>query len=465
MTKSTLRSGRSRNSLALFFGLLIVLTSTLEAGSDLETRRSSRPLTLHECIAIALGESPSLEASRYDVASAAEEVRAAQGLTLPLLTGSAEAVLFSGSPTSKFTVVNQGEATGTGVGLNLIGLGAVEIYSAHLKYPVFKDGSLLGLNNPPAVAEKKAKRQELAWTVNLRREDIIYRITDEFIATVSARNRAGLAERRVKLLEQSVNITQEQQKQGLMLPIDLKVAKDALNGAQSLSKILREQAVAGSLALSESLGLPSTSRIRLEETLPEPPSPPTTEQLLGASLKRHPSVQVQQAVAEQAKQDYRLQRYRLYPSVSLDGSALYIDDFSPANASVFTGALTVSIPIFDFGAQHATAQSKLMKYKSEQAKVLSTADDVTYDVLKVYQSIYSVSQNILSLQDEVSKAQRDFQVYSSQQQQGITPPLTAIEKELHLIAKRDDLEVNEARRLTLYASLQKAAGGMWKWSP
>ena len=69
------------------------------------------------------------------------------------------------------------------------------------------------------------------------------RITDAFITTVSAENRAGYAARRVKLLHKQVDITQEQQKQGLMLPIDLKLAQSQLTGAQTLSKILRQQAV------------------------------------------------------------------------------------------------------------------------------------------------------------------------------------------------------------------------------
>jgi outer membrane protein TolC len=336
-----------------------------------------------------------------------------------------------------------------------------------LTYPLFKDGSILGLNNAPTIAEKKAKKQALAWTVNLRREDVIYRISDEFIATVSARNRMGLAERRVKLLGQSVDITNEQQKQGLKLPIDLKLAKDQYSAAQTLVKLLREQATAGALSLSKSLGLSSPSQLYLSNTLPDPPDPPpSTEQLLGACLSHHPSLQVQRAVIDQAKQDYRLERYRLYPSVYLDGSANYIDDFNPSNnATVYTGAIAISVPIFDFGAQLATARAKLMKYKAEEARLLSTADDVNYEVLKAYESIYVLSQNILSLREDVSKAERDVQVLESQQQQGIAEPLTVIEKELHLISKQDNLRGIEARQLATYALLQKAAGGAWKWIP
>ncbi len=465
MTKSILHRDRSSNNVAAgLAALLFILPCTSEAQEALEAPRS-HPLTLHDCIAIALGESPALEGSRYDVLSAAQEVRAAQGLALPQLTGSAGYQLFSGSRTGKFSIVNLGEST-TGVSLNTVDLGAVEIYSARLTYPLFKDGSILGLNNAPAIAEKKAKKQALAWTVNLTREAVIYRITDEFVATVSARNRMGLAERRVQLLDQSVNITQEQQKQGLKLPIDVKVAKDQFSGAQTLLKLLHEQSVAGSLDLSKTLGLSSSSKLSLTNILPDPPDPPpTTEQLLGACLSHHPSLEVQRAVIDQAKQDYRLERFRLYPSVSLAGSATYIDDFSPANGSLFFGGITVSVPIFDFGAQLATARGKLMKYKAEEARLLSTSDDVNYEILKIYQTIYTLTHNILGLQGDVSKAERDAQVLEAQQQQGIAEPLTVIEKELHLIAKQDELQGIEARRLTFYAALQKAAGGAWKWIP
>ena len=469
MTESVLHIDRSSNNIAAYVAALLFILPCVSKAGDALDARPHHPLTLHDCIAIALGESPALEASRFDVLSAGEEVRAAQGSLLPQVTGHAQYELFSGSPTSKFSVINLGTVTpsGTVVTTNSVGWTGVELYGAHLKYPLFADGSILGLNNAPAIAEKKAKKKALAWTVNLTREEVIFRITDEFVTTVSARNRKGLAERRAELLEQSASITDEQQKQGLKLPIDVKVAKEQSSAAQTLLKLLREQAVAGSLGLSKTLGFASSPNLSLSSSLPDPPDPPpTTEQLIGACLSHHPSLEKQRAVIDQAKQDYRLERFRLYPSVYLDGSANYIDDFNPSdNSSVFIGAITVNVPIFDFGAQLATTRSKLMKYKAEQARLSSTADDVNYEVLKIYQTIYALTHNILGLQGDVAKAQRDVRVIQAQQQQGIGEPLIAIEKELHLIAKQDELEGIEARRLTNYARLQRAAGGAWKWIP
>src|ERR1043166_2079446 len=350
MTKFILHTDRSLSRVAAYLAaLLSILPWMLEAGEG-SAALPRHPLTLHECIAIALGESPALEASRFDVFSADQAVRAAQGMLLPQITGAADYLLFSGSRVSKFGVINLGNVTPSGgvVTASSVGSAEVELYSAHLKYPLFADGSILGLNNAPAVAEKKAKKQALAWTVNLAREDVIYRITDEFVTTVSARNRMGLAERRVKLLGQSVSITQEQQKQGLKLPIDVKVVQEEFSAAQTLLHLLRQQAVAGSLGLSKTLGLPSSSNLSLSNILPAPPDPPpSTEQLIGACLNHHPSLEKQRALIDQAKQDYRLERFRLYPSVYLDGSATYIDDFSGVSnsSSIFTGTIAISVPV------------------------------------------------------------------------------------------------------------------------
>ncbi len=465
MTKSIHHRYRTlRNSVpSLLTLLLFLLAAGAKAQGVLETPRA-HALTLHECIALALQESPALEAGRFDVAAAAEEVRAAKGKTLPQLNGAASAQFFSGSPTSKFSIVNTG--TGGNVGVNTsksVDLGKIELYSAQLSYPLFKEGSILGLNKGPAVASKEARKRNLAWTSRLRRSQVIDRITDAFITTVSAQNRAGYAKRRVRLLSLLVNITQEQAKQGLTLPIDLKLAQGQLSGAQTLEIILGEQAAAGSIQLSRSLGLEPTPTLRLESALPEPPEPPRAEQILGPSLNQHPSLQVQRAIIDEAKEDYRLERFRLYPSVNLEGAGVYLDDFGSSSASVVTGGITVSVPIFDFGAQLAVTRAKLLKYKSERVRLLSVADDLTSEVVKTYSEIYVLSQNILSLQEKVAKSDRDLQVTSSQQQQGIAPPLSVIQKELHLIAERDDLDGLMVRRLILYSALQKVAGGSWEW--
>ena len=454
------------NLVGLLIILLLILVQRL-SGREVRTfdqNLARHPLTLHDCIAIALGESPKLEATRLDLLAAGEEIRAAQALLWPNLTGSATGEAFSGDRTSKFGIVNAG-TTGAGISTNKhVSLAGVGIFGLKLEYPVFKDGSIFGFNDAPAVELKTAERNALAWTAHLTREDVIYRLTQVFVDTVSAENRIEPTDHRVTLLKRSVDIHKEEQQKGLLLPIDVEVVTRQLDSARSLSKTLHEQATAGYLGLARLLGLPSSAHIRLNSTLPEPPAPPDAAELFHTMLARHPSLRVQLANVNKAKQDYRLENFRLYPSVTLHGSAVDVTDFS-SDAHLFVGGVTVDIPIFDFGTQLDTVRARRDTYHAEQARLGAVGNDLASDLARIYREIYALSERILTLQVEAGKLDRDLRVAQSQQQQGITPPLTAIDAELAVIGKQEELEVDRARRLVLYAELQKAMGGTWKWIP
>src|SRR5437764_7738175 len=454
------------NLVGLLIILLLILVQRL-SGREVRTfdqNLARHPLTLHDCIAIALGESPKLEATRLDLLAAGEEIRAAQALLWPNLSGSATGEAFSGDRTSKFGIVNAG-TTGAGISTNKhVDLAGVGIFGLKLEYPLFKDGSIFGFNDAPAVELKTAERNALAWTAHLTREDVIYRLTQVFVDTVSAETRIEPTDHRVALLERSVDIHKEEQQKGLLLPIDVEVVTRQLDSARSLSKTLHEQAMAGYLGLARLLGLPSSAHIRLNSTLPEPPAPPDAAELFHTMLVQHPSLRVQLANVNKAKQDYRLENFRLYPSVTLHGSAVDVTDFS-SDAHLFVGGVTVDIPIFDFGTQLDTVRARRDTYHAEQARLGAVGNDLASDLARIYREIYALSERILTLQGEMGKLDRDLRVAQSQQQQGIAPPLTAVDAELALVGKQEELEIERARLLLRYAELQKAMGGTWKRIP
>src|SRR5436189_5181274 len=104
------------SSVGLLATLLLSLPLRLQAGEVKTYSNLPRhPLTLRDCIGIALGESPKLEASRFDLLAAGDEIRAAQGLLWPNLKGSATGEMFSGEQTGKFGIVNTTSPSGGGV--------------------------------------------------------------------------------------------------------------------------------------------------------------------------------------------------------------------------------------------------------------------------------------------------------------------------------------------------------------
>ena len=455
MTKSILQRDQRKVRFVALATITFVLLPLLRA--------QNRPLSLQDCIDIALGKSAKMEAGHFDLLAATAEIYAARASLWPDLTGSVTAEEFSGRPTSKFGIVTAVTPSGGGVTSGRDVTSAfVAIFGADLKYPLFENGSIFGLNDAPTVERERAQQKALEWTTHLTREEVIYRVTHAFITSVSAQNRVEPVERRVGLLERSLAITKEQQGKGLIIPADVAVINEQLNGARALAKVIHEQEAAGALELTRMLGLPSSTHIRLVNTLPAPPEPPSAALLLGSALAQHPELWVQRAKIDRAKQDWRLERFRQYPSLILHGSALDVNDFQH-DASQYIGAVTMHIPIWDFGAQRATVRARKDKYAAEQARLASVGDDVANQIVTSYEEIYALSERMLTLQGEIGKLDRDLRVAQSQQQQGIAQPLTTIDIEVQLTGKRDELAVMQSRRLELYANLQRATGGTWKW--
>src|SRR5260370_2608357 len=92
------------NLAASLVALLLILPLRLRAReiSAHNPDLPRHPLTLQDCIAIALGESPKLKASRFDLLAAGEEIRAAQASLWPTLKGSATGDAFSAAQTAEF---------------------------------------------------------------------------------------------------------------------------------------------------------------------------------------------------------------------------------------------------------------------------------------------------------------------------------------------------------------------------
>ena len=131
-----------RNSLAASLAALLLVLPLTFSAQEISTHNPElprHPLTLQDCLAIALGESSKLEASRFDLLAAGEEIRAARASLWPSLTGSATGEAFSGRSAGTFALVST-STTGEGVNarkrVNLAGIG---VFGLKLDYPIFKE--------------------------------------------------------------------------------------------------------------------------------------------------------------------------------------------------------------------------------------------------------------------------------------------------------------------------------------
>jgi len=166
-------------------------------------------LTLRDCIEEAYGLSPALKADQLDIDAAGEEIIKQRTALLPSVYASTTVEELDGYPVSPFAV-----ATGEDIEEGLVGVNSREVETTiertittsggktrtaeravsrvvnastlprelhradfaplsmekiEMDYPLFQNGSILGLNDAPAVANARAEKKQLEWTLKLGR--------------------------------------------------------------------------------------------------------------------------------------------------------------------------------------------------------------------------------------------------------------------------------------------------------
>ena len=423
----------------------------------------TRPLTLTDCVDIALGRSPDLRASDFDIKAARETITSVRAGLLPSLSGTLTLQGVSGQPVNNFSLLNTIDLENNGLLTNQSRSGLLGYGSLSLNYNLYKDGSVLGLNDAPAVNIAKAQKTVLTWTKDLKREQIILIVATSFLEAATRAERLRLDTRRVELCEQRLENIQKQAQIGLKLPTDVELAKAQLVSSRQVLQLSKAQDASARLHLAALIGIKS-DWLAVSTRLPRAPVLPPTDKLLADAFAKHPGVGVQNAVVDQQLNTYRIARAQTYPQVTLNSNYLYGTDLAGStDRHLYTGNIVVSVPIFDFGALSANKHAAADRYLSEKIRLEKVTDDIRNAILDAYGSLIVIQALAASYESDQIQADTAFQVARSQSQAGLVPPLAATDAELLLIDKEEAL--NDERKLVLqqFAAVQYATGGTWTW--
>ena len=173
---------------------------------------------------------------------------------------------------------------------------------------------------------------------------------------------------------------------------------------------------------------------------------------------------MQNAVIDQQFNAYRLARAQTYPQVTLNSTYIYGDNLtSTTDRHLYTGSVTVNVPIFDFGALSANKRAAQDKYLAEKIRLEKVTDDIRRTILDAYAALVVIEEFTASYERDLSRLDTAFRVARSQAQAGLVPPLSAIDAELLVIDAQEALDDQREKELLQCATLQNAAGGTWEW--
>jgi len=413
---------------------------------------------LRKYIDAVVAQDPGLISSRLALMSNAEEIKATRASYLPHLTAIADSGLVAGpqylslvAPTIRLENVRT------------VGAGVYEVAGASLTMPVFKDGTFLGINTPPAVNIKRAQGQILAAQTRLDQAEVIYQATYVFLRAISAAKQVELLRAELDLVEKQTAIIEEKAKYNLVTAEDLAAAENKLRDAKLRVSTGTTAAIDAFFRLAELVGIEDPRQVRIEIKYPTPAPLATFDGALLRMNVDHPAIAAQEGAVNEAKANLALRQIQLWPSGTVRSTYRYGEDLSEIGQEQFVGVLSFSAPIFDFGELHYAAKAADFNLQSQNEKLVKVHNDLRQSIFDDFKNIQNETLLLANNNTVVTDDQRTVDRLQELAKYGQVPIPALLDAQLQLLAAKEAQDGLTVTLYTDYAFLDRTTAGEWHW--
>ena len=421
-------------------------------------------LSLGDCLQETLGRNPELEAQRYELSAAGDAIWKAQSALFPQLSGDILTQTLNGVGIGPFNILNLANADeGSNGRRTRAKFDTVGAFSLRLSYGIFQNGSIMGLNDAPAVAAARSDRQRQEWTYKLTEQETEYRLTKAFYQAVHDQQQQALDAEKVALSKERLAILKEQVRLDLAKPADVDLAQAQLTADQQALTTSQHLAWQSTASLCALLGRKTDPSITLDSTEPRIPPVPALPALLETTKSSHPAVGVQRAKIDMAHEDWRLARSAMLPTVKLDSGFTEATDFQRADANLFTVGVSVEVPIFDFGHRQAATRESHNKLLAQQSRMHQVEDDLQVSLIAAVGALHLTESKLANLQRDYVAAKNKATLVETQRELGMINQIDVVDAKLELLTVTEALNLQKLAQRLQYANLQNVTGGLWKW--
>jgi outer membrane protein TolC len=431
------------------------------------------PMSLHDCITQAVTNSPDLASSRHLIAAARADITKKRGTQLPYFSGQLQGYTVNGQPVSQFSTLNLAEPS-LGVGPNRFtpqahwGWPIIEELS--LSYPLFYEGSIMGLNDPPPVATSRATMQEDQANALVAQQKVIFNVVTAYLNAASFATQYEAQERVAKIYERQLEIERAEQRLGLKLPQDVEVAQAELASANEAAGILNQAAHSNQVQLAGLVGGQTDYTIEVDRTPPPLTKLPPLDEFIKQVVPNNPALMVQRAKVEVSRQQLRVDKVGHWPTATLNNQFLAGQDLEHFSGgehhqrpTLFQSYITIDLPIFDFGQRTAANRESEENLLAAKDELRATEESVRTSITQVYGEISDQARTITALQSTAIELEKQAALSRAQRAAGTIDELTLVGAEIAAANANAEVESAQLLERLQYASLQNLAGGLWLW--
>lgn len=279
-----------------------------------------------------------------------------------------------------------------------------------------------------------------------------------------------IANDNLKSRDASLSLTQRRLEGGVASALDLhqaEVASANLNAQLSELDRLKSLSLHQLAVLTGDLALANTgleTSITDINTLPIPPRPPAG--LPSSLLESRPDVKQAEQQMIAANANIGVAKAALYPSISLTaslgGESLELKDILKSAARIWSGGLSLYLPIFDSGKLDAKVDQASAKQKQTLAQYESTIQNAFREVNDALVNLRQNTEREMALARSTDAARKALEVSNNRYQSGYSAYIDVLDAQRTY--NDAGLAYVQSRQARLIASVDlfKALGGGWQ---
>src|SRR6185437_10452729 len=410
-------------------------------------------LTLESARALALQNSPALQAAGYSARAAGRVVVENQAAYLPQLSAAATSVRVDGadSQVDRNGVQQQLSSYITAGAWNtstLFNRTAAGVQLTQLVTDFGKTGSL--------VKGAKASYRAAQQNADAVRASVILDVTEAFFQTLQTRITVQIAQKALDDRQLEVDRVTVLAKNKLKSELDVSFANVSLAQTQLLLLQARNSFAASTAQLAYTLGLnaanPRQFDVQEGPQATEPP-PPDLSALLDQASHSRPELERQRAVVDAEHSNVSAQRASSYPTLSLLGAAgnTFSGDAHLPDKYAAVG-LNVSVPLFAGGRFRAQTAEARYRERTAQQQLQVLEDGVDRDVRVAWLNARAGFEALSASEKLRSYAAKALDLAKSRFTLGITTiieldtaQLNALDAEIQNVKARYEYKIDLAR--------------------
>lgn len=295
-------------------------------------------------------------------------------------------------------------------------------------------------------------------------------VASNYLTLRSLESQITLAEQNLKSRDESLALTKRRLEGGIVSALDVyqaEVASADLSAQLADLRRLKSLVLHQLAVLTGDLNLVvnglNTSVADLT-TLPVPPVPPVG--LPSSLLETRPDVRQAEALMVAANANIAVAKAALYPSISLTaslgGESMELGDILKSAARIWTGGLSLYLPIFDAGKLDARVDQASAKQKQALASYEGAIQSAFREVNDALVSLRQQTEREAALFKSRQAAEKSLKLSENRYQSGYSAYIDVLDAQR--VYNDAGLAFVQARQARLIATVDlfKALGGGWQ---